>query len=177
MGRKRAIVTEQAIAEAWSALQDLPYIVGYAAAENIYESQIGSSCCWACGEQRRTEKAHIVPVALGGSDDPLNLFILCNKCHAEGPDTKYPDIFLDFVRGKENWLNSMAKDVYDLVSGLDADSIDIDIALDCVRSELKESAGLHGSRLAKATWFGLVRRALIEAQSKTLSRNFYQWQR
>ena len=42
--------------------------------------------CWRCGHKSRLEKCHIVPKSIGGSDDPFNLILLCNKCHKEAPN-------------------------------------------------------------------------------------------
>ena len=37
--------------------------------------------CVQCGSKDSLEVDHIVPKALGGSDDDKNLQVLCNKCH------------------------------------------------------------------------------------------------
>lgn len=46
-------------------------------------------CCRRCGvgiEDTPLEVHHIIPVYLGGSDDPSNLAALCPICHNEVPD-------------------------------------------------------------------------------------------
>lgn len=64
----------------------------------IYEGDLGvdwcdaEKRCWRCGCERRLEKCHIIPHALGGKDDISNLILLCNRCHKEAPnsnDEKY----------------------------------------------------------------------------------------
>lgn len=40
--------------------------------------------CWACLEWTpKPERAHILPVSMGGDDDPMNIHLLCPKCHIE----------------------------------------------------------------------------------------------
>ena len=45
--------------------------------------------CWRCGYKTKLEKCHIIPKALGGSDQPSNLVLLCIRCHREAPN--FPD--------------------------------------------------------------------------------------
>ena len=42
-------------------------------------------------------KSHIVPHALGGGENPENMFLLCEECHKDSPDTKYKDQFFKWV--------------------------------------------------------------------------------
>jgi hypothetical protein len=43
-------------------------------------------CCWHCArDTHRLERHHVVPVALGGTDDVENLALLCGPCHREAP--------------------------------------------------------------------------------------------
>ena len=73
-------------------------------------------CCWACGKEvffhdsdidellsikgnglknlwnsdktkSKLQRCHILAASLGGEDVPSNLFLLCDKCHIESPDT------------------------------------------------------------------------------------------
>ncbi len=37
--------------------------------------------CYDCGQDGCTQVDHIVPVALGGTDDPENLAAMCDRCH------------------------------------------------------------------------------------------------
>lgn len=58
----------------------------------------GKYCCWACGASGVTlNRCHIVPHALGGSDEPSNLFLMCEACHAESPDTANPASLMRWV--------------------------------------------------------------------------------
>jgi hypothetical protein len=63
---------------------------------------LGEPHCFACGtyderwdrpqtsqdrwNRAELERAHIVPGALGGSDDASNVILLCKQCHRESPD-------------------------------------------------------------------------------------------
>lgn len=42
-------------------------------------------------------RCHIVPHALGGSDTPDNLFLMCERCHCESPDTTNRHTFFRWV--------------------------------------------------------------------------------
>ena len=85
----------------------------------------GEPCCWACGEmaekiydspkyeellqrdtkalydlpeaKRKLNRCHIVPHQAGGEDAPSNLFLLCEKCHLDSPDTLNPNNFFKWV--------------------------------------------------------------------------------
>lgn len=45
----------------------------------------------------KLNRCHIIPGALGGADEPSNLFLMCSECHALSPDTKYPSMFFKWV--------------------------------------------------------------------------------
>jgi HNH endonuclease len=42
--------------------------------------------CWRCTQERNLQRCHIIPRALGGSEEPSNLVLLCGQCHAEAPN-------------------------------------------------------------------------------------------
>lgn len=53
-------------------------------------------------------KCHIIPDSAGGADSPENLFLLCECCHRESPDTTNPKNFLKWVykrRHQEKSIN------------------------------------------------------------------------
>ena len=53
---------------------------------------------WNSKETRsRLNRCHIIPGALGGADEPSNLFLMCSECHSLSPDTKYPSRFFKWV--------------------------------------------------------------------------------
>lgn len=49
------------------------------------------------GNGKRLDRCHIVPFAIGGSDDPSNLFLLCEECHVLSPDTDNPHNFFLWI--------------------------------------------------------------------------------
>jgi len=79
----------------------------------------GEPSCWGCGKPihvetkkdlidcnykaiwNRTHKylnrCHIIPKALGGSNEPDNLFLMCESCHHESPDTPSSEGFFAWV--------------------------------------------------------------------------------
>ena len=54
--------------------------------------------CWRCGCEYNLERCHIVPVSLGGKDEPSNLVLLCNRCHLDNPNITDPEIMWDWIR-------------------------------------------------------------------------------
>lgn len=62
--------------------------------------------CWRCGEiissHRQLQRCHIVPLTMGGVDEPNNYVLLCKACHIEGPDVNDKDIMWD-------WINAYSK--------------------------------------------------------------------
>lgn len=47
--------------------------------------------------KKNLNRCHIKPRAAGGSDEPRNLFLLCETCHIEAPDTGNPKNFFKWV--------------------------------------------------------------------------------
>lgn len=54
--------------------------------------------CWRCAQGRQLQRCHIVPRALGGSEEPRNLVLLCGQCHAEAPNVADPDFMWKWLR-------------------------------------------------------------------------------
>lgn len=62
------------------AIRDARPELGY------YDNSLGDdkAHCWACGSAAGgVKRAHILPRWRGGSDDPLNFFLLCPPCYGE----------------------------------------------------------------------------------------------
>ncbi|ATU67004.1 HNH endonuclease [Piscinibacter gummiphilus] len=54
--------------------------------------------CWRCAQGRQLQRCHIVPRALGGSELPSNLVLLCAQCHAEAPNVEDPTFMWAWLR-------------------------------------------------------------------------------
>ena len=73
--------TKKAILEYWDPV--------FGAATDFYGWDIGWSDvfwngdCMACGSWLKTQRAHIVAVVEGGSNEAENLHVLCSTCHEE----------------------------------------------------------------------------------------------
>ena len=79
----------------------------------------GEPCCWACGTWRSSwtswhkaslERCHIVPHALGGTNDPSNYVLLCKDCHLESPDTPHREAMLTWIRNRPPGPPGMSKE-------------------------------------------------------------------
>lgn len=82
----------------------------------------GEPCCWCCKKpiihpseidyqsnsdykkiwgndkiKQKLQRSHIVPDALGGVDEPSNLFLLCSRCHELSPDTTNYKSFIRYI--------------------------------------------------------------------------------
>ena len=57
-------------------------------------------------------RCHIIPRQAGGSNDPSNLFLLCEECHEESPDTLNPKNFFKWVyKKRKNESRPFGRDV------------------------------------------------------------------
>lgn len=61
--------------------------------------------CWRCGNERKLEKCHIVPHALGGSDSPDNYVLLCKSCHLENPNVSEKEYMIDWLKRSKTTLS------------------------------------------------------------------------
>lgn len=64
---------EKALNEGWKKIWDLPVTKSF------------------------LNRCHIVPHMFDGKDEPKNMFLLCERCHIESPDTENPRNFLKWV--------------------------------------------------------------------------------
>ena len=108
-------------------LSDGEIVEGRNKPEKDYDWVVGDDyepCCWGCGlpviseleENKRPvdendlpliwndrkvkhklHRCHIKPRSLGGEDAPNNLFLMCDRCHAESPDTTNSRTFFRWV--------------------------------------------------------------------------------
>ncbi|MCX7175002.1 MAG: HNH endonuclease [Proteobacteria bacterium] len=82
--------THREIAEYWSQHQDeCDLSVDWAEAEKL---------CWRCAQGRMLQRCHIIPRALGGSEESCNLVLLCGQCHAEAPNVADPEFMWIWLR-------------------------------------------------------------------------------
>lgn len=81
--------------------------LGDSSFENILEGS--GNFCYACGRETKSlHHCHITPHALGGSSDDENIFLLCGRCHQDNPDTIFKDLFFDYVKNRNFWLDEIA---------------------------------------------------------------------
>ena len=86
-----AVVRDWGEPECWACRQEVP---GY----DYGKIDQGLSEVWKDKNVVHfLNKAHIIPHALGGGENPENMFLLCEECHRDSPDTKYKDQFFKWV--------------------------------------------------------------------------------
>jgi len=60
----------------------------------IDDELLANNACFACARTAPLHRAHIKPLAAGGSNNVRNLHVLCASCHAES----------EFFSGKGYWV-------------------------------------------------------------------------
>jgi HNH endonuclease len=84
---------------------------------------IDEPCCFGCGYSREHEssdwrrawmvsgldRAHVVGIAEGGSDDISNLVLLCGRCHREHPRTHLARETFEWLDKRESWMDALAR--------------------------------------------------------------------
>lgn len=130
---------------------------------NLIKSDI--ECIWN-KTRGKLEQCHIIPKALGGKNTPDNLFLLCQDCHAESPDTIYPEIFFKWVISRRKRC-SYGIDTVILERDIKDICIDYGINIDdfalyvCKNGDIKSIIGranTHGAKLSRSTILGLLAR-------------------
>jgi hypothetical protein len=112
------------------------------------ESDDAASTCWRCGytgDDFKPERAHIHAVRNGGTNEPLNLLLLCYRCHKEQPDAAEREEQLAWLKAGENYLMRMMRDA-DLMAALEElatqarklDMTDVHDLGDAMAKELRE---------------------------------------
>lgn len=144
--------------------------------KNGQENDFDFKKLWGYPEiTKKYERCHIVPEALGGKDEPSNLFLLCPECHSLSPDTVNPASFFRWVyrkRKKSNngWSSPQEWKIM-LVDELESRGVSLaqiiqDLGEDYDYSGLKEyakgKAGTHLSKLAESSIIAVTADFLIQ---------------
>lgn len=102
-----AVIFDWGEPECWACRRTVKGFENYKNYETLLHSDI--SKIWNFAKVKsKLNKCHIIPEAAGGEDKPENLFLLCESCHYESPDTEDPKNFLKWVykrRQKEKPVN------------------------------------------------------------------------
>lgn len=143
--------------------------------ENIIEGN--KRTCFCCGKEGSVQIAHIIPHALGGTDLPDNLLLLCSACHAKSPDVtdkKYmfiwlnqqpyytENMYLDLIRQLTYFDNSELLSrlvVLMISSGIDSELVMIDWGKE-YRKNL-EQANTHGFDFSESTKAVVINQTLL----------------
>jgi len=127
---------------------------------STFDLDIGEPACMACGSIRdkwsKLERAHLTPRALGGSDDPENIVLLCNSCHRDAPDYADPSFMIQWITSREIWPFRLTFGPRGLLRALEDLGEDVNSMTDLDYGApflefLSERAGTHGPRITSAT--------------------------
>lgn len=124
--RNSTTTTHHSIAEYWfgrgicedgSILDDV-FAPDFSNALSVFSLHTLKPHCWACGAEydgellaakdktffdcydeasSKLNRCHILPKQFGGSDLPSNLFLMCENCHRESPDTRNKRAFFRWI--------------------------------------------------------------------------------
>ena len=136
--------THRAIARAWLA---------------TFVIDLGEPSCMACGSIRKKwrdlERAHLVPKALGGTDVPENIVLLCNRCHHDAPDYVDPSFMIEWIKARPANPFGLNFGVRELARAFEDIGADIqsmtDIPWDPFRKFIKDRVNTHGAQLTAST--------------------------
>lgn len=82
--------------ECWACRRSVRNIEDYETYKTLLETDIPK--IWNYSKvTSMLNRCHIIPEAAGGEDKPENLFLLCESCHCESPDTENSNNFLKWV--------------------------------------------------------------------------------
>ena len=91
----QTVVYDKSAPECWACGLIVNDIEDFSDLKSLWNS-IGSSL----------QKCHIIPKALGGTYEEENIFLMCDNCHQEAPNTTSRDAFINWVALKrEDKLN------------------------------------------------------------------------
>jgi hypothetical protein len=107
--------------------------------------------CWRCGCERTTQKCHIIPKSLGGSDKPENIVALCAMCHDEAPNVADSDAMWSWIKKTGNSNCGGLYDTYWFVRAMKSVALQKGLTIDEVASKINvhkskeqiEKTGLH----------------------------------
>ena len=183
---REGVPTRQAIANYWTSSAGIKMILEIRDVYGINVTRLlciehDVAHCWACNKALRgghckynkpdlaLERCHIIPRSLGGSNTFSNLFLMCQRCHQESPDTCDPDYFWSWFDHVEDHFQ---KELRELKNALDLSSIDVasvpsvEEMVSCIE---RAAEGLkiitHGGSIAQGTKIVLLQKALnLKAQ-------------
>lgn len=108
--------------ECWACGRLVEDIYKYQNYENLLEEN--PMKLWGLSASKSfLNRCHIIPHSAGGEDKPENLFLLCERCHVEAPDTDNSKNFL-------KWVYKRRKNGK-FVNGYDFTSLINDFITDC----------------------------------------------
>lgn len=125
----------------------------------------GESRCFACNKEISTlERAHIVPLALGGQDTPKNYVLLCKECHKESPDCIEEEAMFQYIyqkRTNEDYNLRILRLINNVLNekGIDPSKGDMDTQL---LSSFETKINSHGAIISDGTFKYILMQCIRE---------------
>jgi 5-methylcytosine-specific restriction endonuclease McrA len=74
-------------------------------ASKLYDGSLGA---W---NRHSLQVCHVIPRALGGSDDSDNMVLLCDDCHHMSPDTTDTESMIKWIKGRQSYLQDLMDEI------------------------------------------------------------------
>lgn len=133
----------------------------------------------AWNDCKELHRCHIVPRMLGGTEEPENIFLMCNRCHDKAPDTTSKEMFLRWVSRQyevnlleENYFE-FKKALHDFGVDSDEDIVELDKLLRSkgFNSWMRKNVGIHVGPYGGTIKMSTVVAALLEYQKQLNRQN------
>lgn len=133
----------------------------------------------AWNDCKELHRCHIVPRALGGTEEPDNIFLMCKRCHDKAPDTRSKEMFLRWVSSQYD-VNRLVEEFDELKKALrdfgvdsDEDIVELDKLLRSkeFNSWMRKNVGIHVGPYGEIIKMSTVVAALLEYQKQLNRRN------
>ena len=139
----------------------------------------------AWNDYKELDRCHIVPRSKGGTEEPENIFLMCNRCHDRAPDTTSKELFLRWVLAQEPYVNQWFAETRDQIKkahrdfGIDFDEGDEDKWAELeklVRSKefkawMRKNVGIHAGPYGATIKPSTMVAALLEFRNQLNRQN------
>jgi hypothetical protein len=97
-----------------------------------YTPEMALRQCWACSAEtgEQLQRAHVVAVCHGGSNEPGNFYLLCWVCHREQPDGAPADVQLEWLASHESQMARMSRLLMPILAWISRSVVDVDLLED-----------------------------------------------
>ncbi len=134
----------------------------------------GEPECFVCGTSMdRFERAHIVPMSLGGKDEPSNYVPLCPRCHRNAPNTTDRSAFMRYIfreQKSQRWCYGIErKDIQHIADVANELNISTDEVCEILKDASAKDIQLtnhFGDSINQASWVAYIEHCLYKKSKR-----------